>query len=142
MFSITTHDDCPADESAIIDQGMDDSNHASAPLHEVVPISCIAKSDEGEVIGGILGRRWGQCCEVQQLWVAPAHRHQGLGTALLNAFEAHAEQSGCISIHLETFSFQLPALYKKQGYQVKFEQKTFPHGIVKFHMAKHLAASD
>ncbi len=90
----------------------------------------------GQVIGGAVGRRWGAACELQQLWVAPAHRRQGIGSALVREFEAHARAHGCTSFYLDTFSFQVPALYRLLGYTVAYEHAPYPHGIVKFVMVK------
>ena len=134
---ITTHDSHPVEDTALIDAGLDQANHAAAPLSEVQPLSCFARTSTGQVIGGALGRRWGACCELQQLWVAPSHRRKGIATALVRAFEARAREHGCSAFYLETFSFQMPALYRSAGYEVAYEHALYPHGIVKFIMVKH-----
>lgn len=135
-FSV--HDGYPPDETAVVDRGLGESNDAAAPLHEVQPISCFARSGDGQVIGGAVGRWWGQHCELQQLWVAPAHRRHGLAVELIQRFEAHAQRHGCTGFYLETFSFQAPSLYQSLGYQVAYENTAYPHGISKFHMVKQL----
>ena len=140
--SLSTHDSYPPEESAIIDQGIGEANDAAAPLHEVQPISCFARSDSDAVVGGAVGRWWGECCELQQLWVEPSCRRQGIGGQLLTAFEEHAKLRGCTCIYLETFSFQTPGLYLSRGYQVEFERKGYPRGIVKYHMVKQVGYHD
>lgn len=70
----TSHDHLPAQETKVVDAGLDAANHAVAPLHEVRPMSCFARLASGEVVGGAIGRSWGPCCELQQLWVHPDHR--------------------------------------------------------------------
>ena len=142
MVFISTHDRCQSEESAIVDSGIGESNDAAAPLHEVQPISCFARSDLDCVIGGAIGRRWGECCELQQLWVEPSHRRQGIGKDLLLAFEEHARRHGCTSIFLETFSFQTPGLYQSRGYHVEYERRGYPHGIVKYHMGKQISRGE
>ena len=84
-----------------------------------------------------MGRWWGQCCELQQLWVEPSYRRRGIGTQLIQAFEARAREHGCSTFYLETFSFQTPRLYELLGYTVAYEHKVYPHGIVKYIMVKH-----
>ena len=37
--------------------------------------------DAGTVVAGISGWTWGDCCELQSLWVAPSLRGRGLATA-------------------------------------------------------------
>jgi len=134
--TLSTHDSYPPEESACVDHGLGASNDAAAPLHEVQPISCFARLQSGKVVGGAVGRWWGECCELQQLWVEPSHRRQGIGTQLIQAFEAHARSHGCKSFYLETFSFQAPGLYRSLGYQVEHERSGYPHGIVKYNMGK------
>jgi GNAT superfamily N-acetyltransferase len=138
-IAITVHDSHPPAEAAMVDDGLEAANAAAAPLHEVRPIACFARTSSGELVGGAVGRRWGACCELQQLWVEPAHRHAGIATRLIGEFEAHARRHGCTSFYLETFDFQAPALYASLGYRVAYEHTPYPHGIVKFVMVKQLA---
>ena len=135
-LTIKTYDAHPEAQSAVVDEGLGESNLAAAPLGEVEPISCFAHGQDGAVLGGAVGRRWGTCCELQQLWVSLAHRRQGIATKLLAAFERQAQSQGCESVFLETFSFQAPDLYRGLGYAVVHENTLFPHGIVKYHMVK------
>ena len=125
-------------EALVVDEGLGKANDEAAPLHEVQPIACYAKDNVAVVLGGAIGRRWGPCAELQQLWVHESHRRCGIGSALLSAFEERAQSHGCSSVFLETFSFQAPHLYLAQGYQIAYENRLFPHGIVKFHMVKKL----
>jgi ribosomal protein S18 acetylase RimI-like enzyme len=141
-IAITAHDSCPPLEAALVDSGMGASNEAAAPLHEVQPISCFARSHAGQLVGGAVGRRWGSCCELQQLWVEPCHRRRGIATRLIREFEAHARSRGCSSFYLETFSFQAPALYESLGYRVAYEHAVYPHGIVKFVMVKQFGPGE
>ncbi|MBC7940872.1 MAG: GNAT family N-acetyltransferase, partial [Chitinophagaceae bacterium] len=130
----------PVEAAARVDEGLGDANRAAAPLHEVQPLGCFACDAQGTVMGGAVGRRWGGCCELQQLWVAPEHRRRGLGAALVARFEAHAMGHGCTVLYLETFSFQAPRLYASLGYAVAHESAHFPHGIRRFLMEKTLSA--
>ena len=140
--TITEHDDVPAAEGAIVDKGLGDFNDAAAPLHEVRRLSCFARGPGGEVIGGAVGRIWGPAAEIQQLWVADAHRHQGIGARLVRAFEAHATERGCRTFYLETLSFQAPRFYVSLGYRVVYELAALPHGIVKFTMQREIGEVD
>jgi ribosomal protein S18 acetylase RimI-like enzyme len=135
---ITEHDYLPADAAALIDAGLGTANNAAAPLHEVRSLSCFARNEDGGVLGGAVGRSWGQCCELQQLWVHPESRRRGIGTLLIKTFEALAERRGCSEFYLETFNFQAPDLYKSMGYEVRYEHAVYPHGIVKYIMVHTL----
>lgn len=134
--AITVHDDLPRDETQRVDDGLGQANDQAAPLHEVVPLSCFAKDESGAVLGGAVGRTWGGCCELQQLWVEPAHRCKGIASRLVREFEARARERGCESFYLETYSFQAPEFYRSLGYVVDHALAVYPHGIVKYLMVK------
>lgn len=132
---ITAHDELPP-EAKMVDEGLGDFNDHAAPLHEVRPLSCLARTASGEVIGGAVGRTWGECCELQQLFVRAEHRRRGIGARLVRAFEERAAGRGCRVFYLETFTFQAPALYRSLGYEVRCELRGFAPGIVKYLMVR------
>ena len=136
QLSLTVHDELPRDLWLVVDTGLGEANDAAAPLHEVQPLSSFARLPSGEVVGGAIGRTWGTCCELQQLWVHAEYRRRGIGTRLLRAFEARAEERGCRTFYLETFSFQAPGLYRTLGYEVALELEGFSPGIVKHTMVR------
>jgi ribosomal protein S18 acetylase RimI-like enzyme len=133
-WRFTEHDDVPAAEGDGVDAGLDAFNHEAAPLHEVQRMSCFVRDAAGAVIGGAVGRSWGEACELQQIWVDNAHRGHGLGSELVRRFEALGRRRGCRTFYLETFSFQAPSLYRSLGYAVRLELHGFGHGIVKYTM--------
>jgi ribosomal protein S18 acetylase RimI-like enzyme len=130
------HDHVPPDAGGVVDRGLGQSNEAAAPMHEVERLSCFASLASGAVVGGAVGRRWGECCELQQLWVDPAYRRRGIGSKLVERFEARAAERGCRTFYLETFSFQAPAFYRALGYHAAAEIPGFPAGIVKYLMLR------
>lgn len=135
-LSFSLHDDVPREEGQLVDTGLGTFNDAAAPLHEVRRLSCFARLPSGTAIGAAVGRTWGDCCELQQLWVEPQHRRQGIGARLVREFERHAEGRGCRTFYLETFSFQAPGLYRSLGYEVRLELRGFSPGIVKYTMVR------
>ena len=135
-FAIVGYDLPPPDAAAAVDRGLGEANAAAAPLHEVAPLACIARDGDGHVIGGAVGRRWGECAELQQLWVQEESRRRGVGSALVREFLSRARAHGCNVVFVETFSFQAPRLYRSVGFRVAYENKLYPHGIVKFHMVR------
>jgi ribosomal protein S18 acetylase RimI-like enzyme len=140
-LTIVGYDSPPAEAVAAVDRGLGEANAAAAPLHEVAPLACIARDGEGRVIGGAVGRRWGECAELQQLWVNEASRRLGVGSALVREFLSMARTRGCKSVFLETFSFQAPGLYRSLGFRVVHENDLYPHGIVRYHLVRRLDGS-
>ena len=63
--------------------------------------------DAGTIVAGISGWTWGDCCELQSLWVAPHLRGRGLATRLLAAAEAEAATRGCSQTVHFTYDFRL-----------------------------------
>ncbi len=138
----TSHNDVPADEGSIIDAGLGASNEASAPLQNVVPLSCFVRESTGTVIGDIIGRTWGRCCELQQLWVNPDYRRNWIGRRLVQEFHERAENRGCKTFYLETFSFQAPSLYRSLGYETRLELHGFSADVVKYVMVRDVHEPD
>lgn len=138
--TITVHDEPPAADAAVVDQGLDAHNEAAAPLRDVRPLTCFLRTADGSVIGGALGRTWGECAELQQLWVDAACRRRGHGAALLRQFERAALARGCRRCYLYTFSFQAPQLYRALGYTVQMQIDGFAPGITKYAMQRELCA--
>lgn len=136
---ITAHDQPPPADMAVVDQGLGDANVAAAPLHDVRPLGCFARDAVGAVIGGAVGRTWGECAELQQLWVEPSHRGCGLATALVRRFEQQALARGCKRCYLDTFSFQAPGLYRSLGYAPQMQIQGFAPGVVKYTMLRELS---
>lgn len=133
---VSVHAPAPSAARDVVDTGLGEYNEARAPLGDVRPLHVVAESDDGTVAGGALGRTWGRCCELQQLWVAPASRGQGLGTRLMDAFEAAARARGCRLVYLDTFSFQAPGFYRDRGYVEVLRTTGFTGGVVKCTMHK------
>lgn len=132
----TVHDEDGLPEAALVEAGLDAKNAAEAALRNVRPLVVFAREQAETVLGGAVGRTWGECCELRQLWVADSYRLSGLGTRLVREFERRARERGCRLLYLETFSFQAKPFYEKLGYQVAAEIKGFENGIVKYLMTR------
>jgi ribosomal protein S18 acetylase RimI-like enzyme len=73
------------------------------------------------------------------LWVAERHRGAGLGARLLREAETIAsEERGCRAARLETWEFQAPRFYEKQGYEVVCVIPDYPPGITEYALTKRL----
>ena len=136
--NIRVHNEIDKEVWRIVDGGLSAYNAAAAPLDEVQPLACSATSEAGEVIGGVVGRTWGDCCEMLQLWVDESQRGKGVGRLLVEQFHQQAESRGCKTFYLDTFSFQAPEFYRKLGYEVKFELQGYTHNIVKYVMVRNV----
>lgn len=75
-------------------------------------------NDDEEIVGGITGHAYWNILHVDYFWVDERYRGNGIGTELLKSMENLAKDELCKYIHLETFSFEAPAFYEKNNYEV------------------------
>jgi GNAT superfamily N-acetyltransferase len=91
--------------------------------------------DAGTIVAGISGWTWGDCCELQSLWVARSLRGSGLATRLIAAAETEAAARGCTQTVHFTYDFQARTLYEQNGYALVGRVEDFPSGtdVLWFH---------
>ncbi|MFD5230290.1 GNAT family N-acetyltransferase [Streptomyces qaidamensis] len=105
-----------------------------APLH----VWAVNDGDD-DLAGGLVGHTWATWLHVTYLWVAERHRGRGLGARLLAQAEHIATTSRrCRAARLETWDFQAPRFYEKQGYEVVSVIPDYPPGITEYALTKRL----
>jgi GNAT superfamily N-acetyltransferase len=114
---------------------------AAMGLGEEVELAIFVR-DAGTVVAGISGWTWGDCCELQSLWVEPTLRGGGLATRLLAAAEAEAVARGCSQTVHFTYDFQARALYERNGYELVGRVEDFPSGTAALWFRKCLQPAD
>jgi len=102
------------------------------------PFRIIIRNEDNDIIAGILTKIYLRCMFVELLWIDSNYRKKGIGTELLNRVEKYAKESGCIFIHLDTFSFQAIEFYKRYGYKVICTIDDYPDNIKRFYLKKYL----
>jgi GNAT superfamily N-acetyltransferase len=101
---------------------------AAMGLGEEAELAIFVRDDSGMVVAGISGWTWGDCCELQSLWVDPSLRGQWLWTRLIAAAEAEAVARGCTQTVHFTWAFQAGRLYERCGYELVGRVEDFPSG--------------
>ncbi|MEU5533151.1 GNAT family N-acetyltransferase [Streptomyces sp. NPDC020362] len=125
-----------------------DTNTAASPVlaalrgtpgEREVPLHVWAMHGSGDLAGGMVGHTWATWLHVTYLWVDARHRGAGLGSRLLAEAERIARTDrGCVSARLETWDFQAPQFYRRQGYDVVCVVPDYPPGITEFTLTKRL----
>ncbi|MGW5615004.1 GNAT family N-acetyltransferase [Streptomyces sp. NPDC003877] len=126
-----------------------DANTAASPILRAlrgtpderdVPLHVWAVNDgDGDLAGGLVGHTWATWLHVTYLWVDERHRGRGLGARLLAEAERLATtRRACRSSRLETWDFQAPRFYEKQGYEVVCVVPDYPPGITEYTLVKRL----
>ena len=105
-------------------------------------LAFLVRDDSGRIVAGICGNTWGGGCEIRQFWVEESQRRRGLGTRLFQAAEQEARRRGCTQMLLMTFSFQAPAFYARNGFEVVATIADHPRGHRNFLMRKRLERAD
>ncbi|UOQ49021.1 GNAT family N-acetyltransferase [Gracilibacillus caseinilyticus] len=101
---------------------------------------CFVIEDEaGEVIGGVTGTMYWHHLHLDFLWIENEFRGKGYGSELLKQIEEVATENECRLIFLDTFSFQAPEFYKKNGYKVFGVMEDHPKGFNQYFLEKRLS---
>ncbi len=126
----------------------DDEQALTAPLidfsldHGVVwepePLNLVLRH-EGRIIGGLRAKIQLEWLYVSVLGVEAQWRGRGFGGALLARAEQIARERGCRGAWLNTFSYEAPEFYRKQGYAQFGVLDDFPPGRQRLFFMKRLA---
>jgi GNAT superfamily N-acetyltransferase len=100
---------------------------AAMGLGEEAELAIFVRDGE-TILAGISGWTWGDCCELQSLWVHPSLRGHGLATQLIAAAETEATTRGCSQTVHFTYGFQARGLYERNGYELVGRVANFPSG--------------
>ncbi|MCI9405690.1 MAG: GNAT family N-acetyltransferase [Oscillospiraceae bacterium] len=97
-------------------------------MEDIIDFSYHIEENE-ETIAGIVAESVYDTVEVQYLLVEESRRGQGLGKQLLKMVEEKAKEAGMKRIRLNTYSFQTPAFYQQNGYELllKLDPAFGPH---------------
>lgn len=89
-------------------------------------IAIFLEDENGKKTAGLIGDTHGNWLEVDYLWVSETLRGRGVGSEMLRIAEEAARSRGCKYVFLNTFGFQAPGFYEKQGYRQKFVLEEYP----------------
>ncbi|MEU3204195.1 GNAT family N-acetyltransferase [Streptomyces cyaneofuscatus] len=146
MFRLETEVD--KERHRLLSKRLHEDNVAASPAlrallstsaeHET-PLEVWALDEQGTVAGGLTGRTWAYWLHVELLWVDARHRGSGLGSQLLAEAERVARtERACTRSRLETWDFQAPDFYRKQGYEEIGRVEDYPPGVTEFILTKRL----
>ncbi len=110
----------------------------NTPAEREYPLHVWALEPSGALAGGLVGHTWTTWLHVALLWVDARHRGTGLGTHLLTQAEHLAADRGCTASRLETWDFQAPGFYGRNGYEVVCAIPDYPPGVTEYTLVKRL----
>jgi GNAT superfamily N-acetyltransferase len=128
------------DDAAItvVGCGIRDYNELRAGRDSHKRLCLFLYSPDESVVGGLIGSTYWDWLYVSLLWVREDLRGGGHGHRLLALAEDEARQRGAKNAYLDTFSFQGPDFYLRQGYRVFGQLDDFPEGHQRYFLTKRL----
>ncbi|AWN82055.1 GNAT family N-acetyltransferase [Candidatus Cardinium hertigii] len=115
-----TYTSCPS--HSYVDFLTDRLNQEAHPLQAITPFAFFIKEAKHEsIIAGLNGFRIFGSLYIDQLWVDPIYRSQGLGRQLMEQVELLGRKEQCSMLTVATMSFLgAQKFYEKLGYVVEF----------------------
>lgn len=135
-FEIT--DEIKEQDKETIFQGLREYNLARIEEKKQKDLGVYLQDENGKKLAGLIGNTHGNWLFVKYLWVSEALRGQDIGSLILSQAEKEAKERGCKYAFLDTFSFQAPAFYKKQGYKEVFVLEEYPLTGKRYYFTKEL----
>jgi len=80
------------------------------------PFSFEIIEDNQYVVAG-RGAIFGEECYLSELVVHDTHRKKGYGSKTLKEIEVFAKKSNAKTLHVDTYGYQAPEFYEKNGFQ-------------------------
>nr|WP_305123543.1 GNAT family N-acetyltransferase [Roseomonas sp. GC11] len=120
-------------------EGIRAYNESQVGDPEIGPLSVVLRDPEsGAVLGGLTGKTNKKWLFIELFHLPESLRQHRLGAKLLALAEDEARRRGCIGVWLDTYSFQAPGFYEKQGYRVFGSIPDHPPGHQRFFYLKRL----
>ncbi|ANU26657.1 GNAT family N-acetyltransferase [Planococcus versutus] len=108
-----------SEECDFIRKKVIEHNEANLPEEvksSVEKMNFIARNKEDEIIGGLTTTSFWQSLQIDFLWVDPSVRGQRVAEKLMAQAEGYARNKEYRLMVVDTFSFQAPDFYRKQGF--------------------------
>ena len=114
-------------KSQIIGDLIRSYNLSKREVAESEPLNLYVEDEHGEIMAGLVAETFGNWLEIEYLFVKDDLRGQGIGSQLLQRAESEAKKRNCRFAFVNTYQFQAPGFYQKQGYKEVFTLKDYPY---------------
>lgn len=138
MENVYLSSDATTEEAEYVRSRLFAYNQEKAESKPAASVQLVLKDENGKIYGGLIGKIYRSCLGIEILWVDEELRGSGYGKKLLDHAEASAISAGCKFVHLDTFSFQAPEFYKKNGYMIFGVLEGYPDGAKRYYLKKDL----
>ena len=114
-------------KSQIIGDLIRSYNLSKREVAESEPLNLYVEDEHCEIMAGLVAETFGNWLEIEYLFVKDDLRGQGIGSQLLQRAESEAKKRNCRFAFVNTYQFQAPGFYQKQGYKEVFTLKDYPY---------------
>lgn len=130
------------DDVRALYDGLVEFNESWFPGDYEKKLGLFIRDEKGGIAGGLYALVHFTTINVKYLWLSQGQRGLGVGAALLERLQAEAEKGNIHCIYLDTYSFQAPSFYEKNGYVEVGRYRDCPRpGVDKIFYEKRLARS-
>lgn len=138
MLTVQLESALPSADLDALRAGMRRHIELHVPFETYEDITVSLRDEEQNFHGAAVGEAGRGWLHVSIIWVTERYRRLGCGTQLLDALESEAVSRGCHHAYLDTFSYQAPAFYRRNGYTVFGQLDDYPRGHTRYFMSKEL----
>lgn len=104
-------------------------------------MSFMVRDEQEKIVGGLTTTGFWRSLHIDFLWVDPATRSKGIAEKLMARAEIYARSKEYRLMIVDTFSFQAPEFYKKQGFTEFGVVNNHPEGHSHHYLEKWLLDS-
>jgi GNAT superfamily N-acetyltransferase len=137
-FRLSAEHDGDPSNIGVIGGNIEEFNAAAVGYSDQKRVAFYLRDLADEIVGGLYANTYWDCLDISLVWVREDLRGRGFGTQLLEAAEREALERGCRQAMLDTFSFQAPGFYLKNGYEVFGEIGDFAGEHARYYFRKTL----
>lgn len=112
---------------SVITQGLKEFNSKMAGEDRANELCFVLYSTDQQIVGGVIAEIYWNWLFINVMWVKEDLRGSGFGEKLLKKTE-DASIRGAKHAFLDTFTFQAPGFYEKNGYTAFGKLNDFPPG--------------
>lgn len=123
---------------SVIAQGLREFNTKKAGDDDRKELCVVLYSPDQQIVGGVIAEIYWNWLFINVMWVKEELRGTGFGEKLLNRTEEEASKLGAKHAFLDTFTFQAPGFYEKNGYSAFGKLEGFPPGHQRIFYEKDL----
>ena len=113
-------------------------NRSKREEAESEPLNLYVEDEKGNLLAGLVAETFGNCLEIEYLFVKEELRGQGIGSKLLQQAESEAKKRNCRFSFVNTYQFQAPDFYLSHGYKEVFALQDYPYTGQRYYYQKDL----